>query len=374
MFATAWCGLSARKNINFSISPVASNDNNKIVAGSNCQIDVSVFTKILPGTQVKVSLESNQKSAPLIQCVFNDATSNVSRASTVFPHRGIWIIDNTLVEFCDRFKLWVFSINIQLEEQKASFIVYPPIISSSTYPIVQSTEREGDTSISTSQTSGDMYDIKRYHPSDGMRKIIWKVFARSGQLLSRHPEPTMTPEGKSIIFACGGTFNDSAYSAAADYARLRQQEGFEVLISGSTFTNSHGMRSADEFLSYSIDTAFNEPTSVPLNNLINWANNEGGILKQVSLFVDFNQDIEQSIQLATEATKIIHDAGLVPMIMAVSDMPLIDRVTHSVKSRSSLNIVKKFLTEPQEDTKEEQNINEIIEFIQYCENQQWPVA
>jgi hypothetical protein len=62
------------------------------------------------------------------------------------------------------------------------------------------------------------------------------------------------------------------------------------------------------------------------------------------------------------------------MIMAVSDMPLIDRVTHSVKSRSSLNIVKKFLTEPQEDTKEEQNINEIIEFIQYCENQQWPVA
>ena len=350
-------------------------DTVKTFAGSPCYIDVSIKTKILPGIQLKALLKSSQDSSPEIECVFNETTSNVSRASVIFPHRGNWIIDEAIAEFSDRFKLWIFQFDIQLEEQKATLVVYPANQSSLNYPIIQSTEREGDTSISTTQTSGDMYDVKRYHPSDGMRKIIWKVFARSGELLSRHPEPTMTPEGKSVIFACGGAFHDSAYSAAADYARLRQQDGFEVIISGSTFINSNGVKSSDEFLLQSIETAFNNTSIEPLNNLIAVANNEGGLLKQISVFVDFNQDVENSIQLAIQASKIIQQSGLTPMIMTISDIPLIDKVTKNVKNNFNYNIFKNVLTEsdPNDNTKIN-NTNEIIQFVQYCENQQWPIA
>jgi hypothetical protein len=97
-------------------------------------------------------------------------------------------------------------------------------------PILSSTQRAGDLILDTDNRNGDPYDIKPYHPSDGIKKIIWKTFAKRGELLSRHPEASMTPEGHVVIAILAETADDEICSHALAYIRNLDQMALELLV------------------------------------------------------------------------------------------------------------------------------------------------
>jgi hypothetical protein len=78
---------------------------------------------------------------------------------------------------------------------------------------------------------GEPFDIKSYHPSDGVKKIVWKAFAKRGELLSRHPEASMTPEGFVVILTIAGKEGDSACSQVVSYSESLARLNLEIIAS-----------------------------------------------------------------------------------------------------------------------------------------------
>jgi hypothetical protein len=78
---------------------------------------------------------------------------------------------------------------------------------------------------------GEPFDIKSYHPSDGVKKIVWKAFAKRGELLSRHPEASMTPEGYVVILVIAGQEGDRACAQAIAYTESLARLNLEIIAS-----------------------------------------------------------------------------------------------------------------------------------------------
>jgi hypothetical protein len=61
---------------------------------------------------------------------------------------------------------------------------------------------------------GDRVDARPYTPSDPARMILWKVYARSRELMVRTPEPARAPERAPLVYLVAGP-DDGAAAAAA---------------------------------------------------------------------------------------------------------------------------------------------------------------
>lgn len=62
--------------------------------------------------------------------------------------------------------------------------------------------------------SGDYYDTRRYGPGDPIRFVLWKVFARTRELLVRTPEPAASPDRRTIAYLVTGAGDEPAAGAA----------------------------------------------------------------------------------------------------------------------------------------------------------------
>ena len=61
---------------------------------------------------------------------------------------------------------------------------------------------------------GDLVDFRTYTRSDPARLILWKVYARSRQLMVRTHEPAHAPEGRPLLYLVAGASDDAAAAAA----------------------------------------------------------------------------------------------------------------------------------------------------------------
>ncbi|MBP7149158.1 MAG: DUF58 domain-containing protein [Acidobacteria bacterium] len=61
---------------------------------------------------------------------------------------------------------------------------------------------------------GDMVESRPYTRSDPARFILWKLYARTRQLMVRTPEPARSPEGQPLVYLVTGG-DDGAAAAAA---------------------------------------------------------------------------------------------------------------------------------------------------------------
>lgn len=61
---------------------------------------------------------------------------------------------------------------------------------------------------------GDRVDARPYNRSDPARLILWKVYARSRQLLVRSPESVRTPDARPLLFLACGEHDENAAGAA----------------------------------------------------------------------------------------------------------------------------------------------------------------
>ncbi|MCU0222854.1 MAG: DUF58 domain-containing protein [Acidobacteria bacterium] len=66
----------------------------------------------------------------------------------------------------------------------------------------------------TGPPRGDLVDFRTYTRSDPARLILWKVYARSRQLMVRAPEPARAPEGRPLLYLVAGEQDDAAAAAA----------------------------------------------------------------------------------------------------------------------------------------------------------------
>lgn len=165
-----------------------------------------------------------------------------------FPHRGPWLIRGVRCKLEDIAGLAHRSWNCN---QETSVVVAPPITTETNLPILSSTQRPGDLVIDTLNRQGDPFDIKPYHPSDGLKKIVWKAFAKRGELLSRHPEASMTPEGYVVILVLAGPSDDDVCSRALAYTRSLDELKLDIVVGcqgGRSFVPASTPEAVEELL------------------------------------------------------------------------------------------------------------------------------
>ncbi len=185
--------------------------------------------RVLPGCRLDIQLEFEHPGArvPLISVTGVSHSEHRTHADIVCPHRGAWRVLSARCEVIDALGLVTVSWRMPLP---LTITVSPPRTIENRLPILSSTQRAGDMVLDTNNRNGDPYDIKPYHPSDGIKKIVWKAYAKRGELLSRHPEASMTPEGHVVIAVLAETNDDEICSQALAYIRTLDDMSLELLV------------------------------------------------------------------------------------------------------------------------------------------------
>ena len=199
--------------------------------GSPARVAIIISpTWVLPLTYLDISLKSPHADLPR-SAIRVTGTGRSERRLVLelpMPHRGNWDISGVQLELRDVVGLSRF---IWQEELSASIIVTPPVMHETNLPLVSSTQRPGDMVTDMLNRQGDPFDIKAYHPSDGIKKIIWKTFAKRGELLSRHPEASMTPEGFVVMLVLARPEDDQVCARALAYAISLKELKLDIVMS-----------------------------------------------------------------------------------------------------------------------------------------------
>jgi uncharacterized protein (DUF58 family) len=175
-----------------------------------------------------------------------------------FPHRGVWKLESAEVRLSDQCALSADRWRIELGKE---IVVEPAPVEFSAVPVISSCQRAGDTLPDQRIREGERFDLKRYHPSDGMGKIAWKIYARSGELLARHPEASMTPEGQTVVFCLADREHDLCCAQALAYLRKLEQLGLDVYFGFQGMRGTPAVRSAAQAKQHLIDSAWDAHSS-----------------------------------------------------------------------------------------------------------------
>jgi len=152
------------------------------------------------------------------------------REPIVFPHRGTWRIRRAHLEFGDQLGFFTWSWELTTEQVRRTSRIRPPVIHESSAPILSSCQRVGDTLTDHRERQGDLFDLKPYHPSDGMKRIVWKIFARRGELIARQPEASMTPEGQVALFVLARPEDDDVAGSLRAYVERLEEHGLDIFV------------------------------------------------------------------------------------------------------------------------------------------------
>lgn len=151
----------------------------------------------------------------------------IFRDFTVFPHRGLWTMENIVCSIEDKFGFthysWLIPCSVAVQ-------VSAPNLSTAEVPIIPASIHPGDEIFSTHERTGDLYDTKPYDPSDGVKRILWKTYARSNELISRRPELAASPEGKVALYLVANREEDAVAGAAQQYIDLLGTLNVSVLF------------------------------------------------------------------------------------------------------------------------------------------------
>ncbi len=213
-------------------------------------------------------------------------TSGSHQTFGAFPHRGNWEFLGAQTFLTDPLTLSERT-GFVAPRSTATFRVEPL---QTLYPwsIVSSVERAGDTTQISTERLGARLDLKTYHPADGMRSIAWKIFARRGELLARHPEAASTPEGTVVIFVAATKTQDDVAGAAVAYARRCEEIG-SIVISGA-LGSTRIVTTANDLLDLAIDSAFDASVDRMIADFSSFitaviARSPGGIVRKIAIVV-----------------------------------------------------------------------------------------
>jgi hypothetical protein len=293
---------------------------------------------ILPLTDLSLRFIFQNDDAAEIFVVINASSpkDKIHQIPFVYEHRGIWNNDQIEWKIQDSFGFWNYQSKKSVSLSSEATSVYPAPSNFESLEPLFSSVRDGDDQLDSVQLGGDLYDIKRYHPSDGLRKIVWKVFARTGELLSRHPEKTMTPDGKIILYVAGGKLADNGYWQCSRYMQQMKQIGLDVLSSGLQFGSNDACPDPESFLDKAVISAFNPINVDGIHKLFS---EEFGtsFVSSVGLFIDLTshdkEELDNLIKSIREIVISLKEKNIKPVILyfhAIDDSDEQTRSSHPV--------------------------------------------
>lgn len=211
--------------------------------------------RILPLMRLYLRISFRHEGAPnsIVRVSGRSMAETQIPVSMTFPHRGSWDVQCIECWVSDIAGLSRFAWKTPLS---SAVTVAPRAVIDSHLPIVSSTQRPGEMVVDFMNRQGDPFDIKAYHPSDGIKKIVWKTFAKRGELLSRHPEASMTPEGFVVLFVAAGVEGDSACAHAEAYARAMTRLNLDVIGSCLGGRGREIARSPEDLAELMIDSVW----------------------------------------------------------------------------------------------------------------------
>lgn len=179
-----------------------------------------------------------------------------------FPHRGIFSQNGYMLSLSDYFNLTNISWSLS---SPVNYEVFPQDKRIEPLPILLASSISGDLTSATDIRSGDLFDTKQYSAGDSLKRILWKVYARSGELIVRHPEAAIIPEGELVTYIIAFSEHDDVVSASINYLKQVESQNISFLASYygdgghiSTDLMSAGNKSIQYPLSPSVALALKE--------------------------------------------------------------------------------------------------------------------
>lgn len=367
-------GLLIKKKLRADLTPPS--DETLAAQVVKCVITIPAL-KLLPGTFLECTLIFSQIGARH-ERVRLHGSWNKPRTLAIeatFPHRGAWDIAGIQCAIADITGFTRVSWTIP---HQTSVIVAPPIPLNTELPLVSSTQRSGDLAPDTVHRYGDPFDIKPYHPSDGIKKIVWKAFAKSGELLSRHPEPSMTPEGFVAICILARAYEDEVCGKALAYIQALKELTLEVLVGCEGHSGRALANDTSSSKTLLIDSAWDSLHSTPSSILSDvqsvvdaCARSDAQVtLRKMVIFCAgsrfaTSRDVEQIVSVGTWLER----RGVQPVFFLTAPKQLRNSELSALRSK-----IESLVIQPELNEQQSQSAQQYQSFLSTCLSRQWEIV
>lgn len=321
------------------------------------------------------SLSGNQPSLQRLSEIVN------------FPHRGDWSVRDFALTFGDRFGISLANWSFPVGQKSPNVRIFPPISQGNSIPVMSSCHRAGDELVDTNNREGDLFDLKRYHPSDGVNRILWKIYAKSGELISRHPESAVAPEGQVALFAITRPQDDIICSELIAYLKVLERHGLDVLVGCSGMGQRSAARNsqkAEELLIESVWEGANLTRAEMLREVEFFissirSRDQNLQFDRVLLFFEGEIfDTSEEVSFAAEIGDLLSSIGIEPVFIVKPPDGVVIKEQRRIKSDSSISL--NFLSRIGRLFVTPQNINDsssgdcFSEFLALCLRRQWQLV
>ena len=138
------------------------------------------------------------------------------------------------------------------EERDVRFI--PSVGALKSMHVVRSMSGGSDVTHPDGPADGERMDMRNYNPGDPIRFVLWKVFARSRQLVVRTPERALSPIRQTVAYLVSGAGDEPAAGAARVAVDTGALGSEWVLGSDGSPENARSKAQAIELLARSAET------------------------------------------------------------------------------------------------------------------------
>lgn len=332
--------------------------------------------RILPFFSLDIALQFEHAGAsPAIVRVSGFARGKRhAHLDIAFPHRGSWDIHTIQCALRDVTGLSHFTWRIPVT---TAITVAPAPASDSRLPVLSSTQRPGEMMIDIFNRQGEPFDIKSYHPSDGVKKIVWKAFAKRGELLSRHPEASMTPEGFVVMLVIAGREGDPACAQAIAYTHSLTQLNLEIIASCEGANSRSPAHSPESFEELLIDSVWDATPNVPghlrrdASALLDYCGRltPGISVSKLLLFVSAERiGTPQNTQELHDLAEWLSNQGILPVLCLTAPQSFTEPLPTSKLAR-----LRRLFIAPETTNTPTVSTEEYNTFLAGCLHKQWEV-
>jgi hypothetical protein len=379
VFATLLHGLSLKQKLqSLAVQPPLATPNDRTYARKETTLLLKLpHCKILPLFNLSLSIHFADADPQPLQYTLKGTfyEKKLLTYPITFPHRGVWRISKITCSLQGRLGLSAFSWDIKTPEVTQSFKVFPTPVSVAKLPILSSFYKAGDVITASKERRGEPLDIKRYHPSDGIKKIVWKIFARSGTLMSRHQEAASSPEGQVAVFCFARAEDDRTAAAAAAYLQRLSSADLEIVFNceGSTAQATNSLTIAEDRM---VTEVWNVKNASPLSEVLTFVDDIKGAqhnahLQSILLFFDSARLSDRSfIKTLTDTADILSARQIEPIFFMIGEHPIIlskPRHNNSFLNASRAHLSEWFFPEEKPPFSEEDK----IAFLQLATTNNW---
>lgn len=348
LLTTAICAMRLRRTVRLEVGGESGAAQHVAGRATTLVLKLPRFS-ILPGfiLTLQPAFNSTTLALPEFRLAGSATGPRYLAHPITFPHRGIWTLSKVRIQFGDQLGLTQLRWTLSGDTVQRRFAVTPPPYDTAQMPIISSFERPGDLATQAQERLGDPLDIRRYEPTDGARRIVWKIFARKGELVSRHPEASMSPEGRVVMFAPALPCEDPVCSSMIQYADQLRGLNLEIVAGCSGMADAIAATSPETLQTLLINSVWNSDQSeqtarAELTALIERLTREskGEKLQRVALFTStrrFRTPRDRSLVLGLAAS--LQSYGITPIFFVVSERTELNAFFgQSLPARSTVSI------------------------------------